>query len=384
MDWTDSRQEFHSPHVLPGAVLPKIGCVTKTTDGALPWRVTGLTADAKEIDDFLLTLATNDCSPQTLRSYAYDLLRWWRFLAAVGIRWDTATREDVRDLVLWMRQPRQEGRRAYSPTSINHMLSVLFVFYEHHARLGQGPVANPVPSAAMGMRRYEHHNPLASYQPQKRAPYRQRVVTGTPRALSHDLVDRVFTALTSVRDKALVAMYLATGARASELLGMKARDVDWGNQSIAVVSKGTRAYQWVPTSPDSLTWLRLYLGEMPLNSPEDALWRTLRRPYRPLQYSALRAMLVRVNKALGTGITLHDFRHTCASRLANDPSIPLTDVQAVLRHKHLTTTSKYIHTNTPDMVQRVLQHHEAPPNSTPTSDWGYDPSDMAELFGTLP
>lgn len=181
-----------------------------------------------------------------------------------------------------------------------------------------------------------------------------------------------------------MAMYLATGARASELLGMKARDVDWGNQSIAVVSKGTRAYQWVPTSPDSLTWLRLYLGEMPLNSPEDALWRTLRRPYRPLQYSALRAMLVRVNKALGTAITLHDFRHTCASRLANDPSIPLTDVQAVLRHKHLTTTSKYIHTNTQDMVQRVLQHHEAPPDSTPTRAWGYDPSDMAELFGTLP
>ena len=384
MDWTDSRQEFHSPRVLRGADLPRIGRVTRTADGALPWRVTGLTADAKEIDNFLLTLATNDCSPQTLRSYAFDLLRWWRFLAAIGIHWSTATREDVRDLVLWMRQPRQAGRRAYSPTSINHMLSVLFVFYEHHARLGQGPVANPVPSAAMGIRRYEHHNPLAPYQPQKRAPYRQRVVTGTPRALSHDLIDRVFTALTSTRDKALVAMYLATGARASELLGMKARDVDWGNQSIAVVSKGTRAYQWVPTSPDSLTWLRLYLGEMPLNSPEDALWRTLRRPYRPLQYSALRAMLVRVNKALGTGITLHDFRHTCASRLANDPSIPLTDVQAVLRHKHLTTTSKYIHTNTQDMVQRVLQHHEAPPNSTPTPAWGYEPSNMAELFDTLP
>jgi hypothetical protein len=64
MDWTDSRQEFHSPRVLPGADLPRIGRVTRTTDGALPWRVTGLTADAKEIDNFLLTLATNDCSPR--------------------------------------------------------------------------------------------------------------------------------------------------------------------------------------------------------------------------------------------------------------------------------------------------------------------------------
>lgn len=84
MDWTDSRQEFHSPRVLPSADLPKIGRVTKPADGALPWHVTGLTADAKEIDDFMLTLATNDCSPQTLRSYAFNSLRWCRFLAAVG------------------------------------------------------------------------------------------------------------------------------------------------------------------------------------------------------------------------------------------------------------------------------------------------------------
>lgn len=57
---------------------------------------------------------------------------------------------------------------------------------------------------------------------------------------------------------------------------MRGRDVDWGNQSIAVVSKGSRAYQWMPTSPDSLNWLRLYLNEMPLTSAEDALWLTLR------------------------------------------------------------------------------------------------------------
>lgn len=384
MDWIDSCQESYSPRVLPGTGLPRFGQVIRTTDNALPWRVAGLPTDPREVDDFLLTLAANDCSPQTIRSYAYDLLRWCRFLGLLGKSWDTSTREDVRDLVLWMRHPQGPRRRAYSPASINHMLSVLFVFYEHHARLGQGPVANPVPAAALGAGRQQHHNPLAPYRPHQRAPYRQRVVSGPPRALSQDLVDRVLAALTSTRDKALVAMYLATGARASELLGMTGRDIDWGNQLIAVVSKGTRAYQWVPTSPDSLTLLRMYMSEKPVTSLEDALWWTLRRPHRPLQYSAARAVLLRVNQTLGTGITLHDFRHTCASRLANDPAIPLTDVQAVLRHKHLTTTSKYIHTNTGDMVERVLRHHEAPAATTQTSAWGYDPSDMTELFGAMP
>lgn len=267
--------------------------------------------------------------------------------------------------------------------SINHMLSVMSVFYEHQARQGNGPVMNPVPAPASGVRRYAHQDPMDPYRLQQRAPYRQRVVGGLPRALSEDVVSQVFEALTSTRDRAMVALYLATGARASELLGMRGRDVDWGNQSIGVVSKGTRAYQWVPTSPDSLTWLRLYLNEMPLTSAEDALWWTLRRPYRPLQYSALRAVLERVNQNLGTSITLHDFRHTCATRLANDPSIPLTVVQAVLRHKHLTTTSQYIHTQTEDMVERVRRHHETPPAQAQTTLWGYNPSDMADLFGEL-
>lgn len=352
----------------------------------MPWRVAGLPAaeDALVIEDFLVTLAANDCSAQTVRSYAFDLLRWWRFLAVAGNRWVTARREDVRDLVLWMRQPQTpNGRRAYRPASINHILSVLSVFYEHQARQGKGPVTNPVPASAPGVRRYAHHDPLDPYRPQQRAPYRQRIIGGPTRALSDDVVNQVFEALTSTRDRAMIALYLATGARANELLGMRGRDVDWGTQSIGVVSKGTRAFQWVPTSPDSLIWLRLYLKEMPLRTPEDALWWTLRRPSRPLQYSALRAVIERVNQNLGTSITLHDFRHTCATRMANDPSIPLTDVQAVLRHKHLTTASQYIHTQTEEMVERVRRHHETPPAQAQTTLWGYNPSDMTDLFGEL-
>uniref|UniRef100_UPI00389A7A32 tyrosine-type recombinase/integrase n=1 Tax=Pigmentiphaga litoralis TaxID=516702 RepID=UPI00389A7A32 len=95
-------------------------------------------------------------------------------------------------------------------------------------------------------------------------------------------------------------------------------------------------------------------------------------------------MLERVNAKLGTSITLHDFRHTCATRLAGDPAIPLTDVQAVLRHAHLSTTSRYVHTQTEDMLARVRQHHQTPRPPRPTemsTAWGYSESDLADLFG---
>src|SRR5438094_4126084 len=37
-----------------------------------------------------------------VRSYAYVLSRWWRWLLAVEVPWDRASSTDVRDLVLWL------------------------------------------------------------------------------------------------------------------------------------------------------------------------------------------------------------------------------------------------------------------------------------------
>jgi integrase len=49
-------------------------------------------------------------------------------------------------------------------------------------------------------------------------------------------------------------------------------------------------------------------------------------------------MFNRPNDLLGANWTLHDLRHTASYRLARDPNMPLTDVQWVLGHAHLTTT----------------------------------------------
>ena len=76
---------------------------------------------------------------------------------------------------------------------------------------------------------------------------------------------------------------------------------------------------------------------------DEPLWRTLRRPFRPLRYDAARAMFTRANAALGSNCSLHDLRHTAAYRMARDPQMPLTDVQWVMGHAHLSTTQRYLH-----------------------------------------
>jgi len=82
-----------------------------------------------------------------------------------------------------------------------------------------------------------------------------------------------------------VAFWVSTGARAAELLGARRADADPGQQLISVIRKGTRALQPLPASPDAFVWLRLYQQQMhglvPAG-PDDPLWWTLRRPFRPL------------------------------------------------------------------------------------------------------
>jgi site-specific recombinase XerD len=180
---------------------------------------------------------------------------------------------------------------------------------------------------------------------QRSGRYRPKVVARAPRSIPDERFDALFAQLSSHRDRALVAFWVSTGARASELLGVTAADVDPGQQLITVIRKGTRALQPLPAAPDAFVWLRLYqaqLAELVPSGRDEPLWWTLRRPLRALSYDAARAMFTRANAALGSNWSLHDLRHTAAYRMARDPQMPLTDVQWVLGHAHLSTTQRYL------------------------------------------
>jgi integrase len=158
----------------------------------------------------------------------------------------------------------------------------------------------------------------------------------------------------------LVAFFCSSGARASELLGACCGDVDPGAQLVTVVRKGSRALQQLPASPDAFVWLRLYQAEMEglvSTARDEPLFWTLRRPFRRLNYHAARAMFARANVALGANWTLHDLRHTAAYRMAQDPEMPLVDVQWVLGHAHLQTTQTYLRPSAGDVVAAVRAHY---------------------------
>jgi integrase len=418
--------------------LPRWGRVV-TAEGVVPWQLLGAEDRPVEpVQGFLRDLVAQDASPASVRSYAFDLLRWWRFLAAVDIAWDRATSAEVRDLVLWLgrvQKPVAASRTAsvatagttnpvtgkpylgdgYAARTIRHSNAVLRAFYDFWIAEGRGPLVNPVPRerAAGGGRTGAHHNPLQPFIGQGRLRYNPRLPRRAPRAIPDAQWTRLFEALRSDRDRAIVAVAVSTGARAGELLGIRGGDVDWSEQLVQVRRKGTRAEQWLPASSDAFVWLRLYLSQIGNVAPGDPLWQTLRRrrvpgsdvvgrevspgsgvgARRALSYEALRAVIRRANAVLGTNWSMHDLRHTAALRMVRDGRLSLRDAQVILGHAHLATTALYLTEDDDAVIARVRAHLAGPPaGSTPPASTagatgllgpagqGYDPDDLAVLF----
>jgi integrase len=336
-----------------------------------------------------------------------DLLRWFRFLWAAGVAWDRAARSDARDFCRWLQlagkparphwrnagrpQPAAVPGGVYAPSVRAHSETVLRSFYDFHQEAGTGPLVNPFPldRSRRGGRAHAHHNPMEPFRPERSGLYRPAVPSRIPRSVPDEEFNEIFAALGSHRDRALVAFYVSTGARASELLSVSRGGVDPGRQLITVVRKGTREMQQLPACSDAFVWLRLYQLEMDGKLPRGSgqpLWWTLRRPFRPLTYHGVHRMFERAGAAAGTDATLHSLRHTAAYRMAEDPALPITDVQLVLGHALLTTTQLYLTPRKEDVIRRILAHHDeqvrqARQRAAPAPAPGYRPESLDVLFG---
>lgn len=403
--------------------LPQWGRVTDA-DGPVPWLVVDdCGVPVEPIRRYLADFVAAGNSAGSVRSYGYALLRWWRWLIAIGVVWNKATPAEARDLVLWMKQvtkPRRSPRTVsaatagtvnpitrkrhlgdqYESRTIRHSNAVVRAFYAFWIEdVCEGPLVNPVQldRRHRAQRPNARHNPLEPFRPEGRIRYNPKLPKRRPREMPDERWKDVFGAMRSNRDRALLSMGISCAARASELLGVRGVDLDWGDQLVRVIRKGTGAEQWLPASQESFVWLRLYLADLgePLG-PNEPVWWTLRRRDRgdglrrqPMNYEALRGVFRRVNTLLGTNWTMHDLRHTASLRMARDENLSLRDVQVILGHAHLATTAEvYIVEDEVQVVRRVLRHlaereHRAnqPPSQVAA---GYDGDDLAILLGGRP
>lgn len=400
--------------------MPSWGSVAPAA-GVVPWLVVDDAGHPIDpIKRYLADFMAQGNSAASARSYAFELLRWWRWLSAVGMEWDRATPAEGRDLVLWLLRATKPmaharsrsrstagmvnpvtGKRAlgdrYGARTIRHSNAVIRAFYEYWIERGGGPLVNPMPLDLRGRRANAHHDPTEPFRREGRIRYNPKLPKARPREIRDEQWLALFGALRSNRDRALLSLTLSNGARAAEILGVRMVDLDWGDQLVRVVRKGTRAEQWLPASPDAFVWLRLYLADLaePLR-PEEPIWWMLRQRDRgegpkrqTMSYDALRKVLTRANAELGTNWTMHDLRHTCALRMSRDEKLSARDIQTILGHAHLSTTvDTYLVEDQAEVVRRVSRHlierERQAASPPPDVAAGYDAADLAILLGGTP
>jgi integrase/recombinase XerD len=181
--------------------------------------------------------------------------------------------------------------------------------------------------------------------------------------------------LTGRRDHAMLHLAVQTGLRASELTGLRCRDIHLGTgPHVSCTGKG-RKRRVTPLTTDSVNLLRVWMAERG-GGPDDVLFLTNRGG--ALSHDALAQRLAlyvaRCPRLAGRTITPHVLRHTAATRLLH-AGVDITVIALWLGHESVATTQIYLRADL-ELKQRALDR-TAPAGTRPGR---YKPTDRLLAF----
>jgi integrase/recombinase XerD len=259
-------------------------------------------------------------SPYTLVAYAHDLRRLGAFARESG-RALPALRQA--DLVEFIGTLRERGLAARSVARSVHAVRGFYRFLVREGRLDTDPMEN------------------------LKAP---RAFKALPRFLSPAQVEALLAAPDvatplGVRDRAILEVFYATGLRVSELIGLRATDVDLRMGLVTCFGKG-RKERIVPLGEEAQRWVDRYLrevrGGMSRGREPGVLFLSNRG--RRLSRMGLWGIVRRhaVTAGVQAILTPHVLRHSFATHLL-ERGADLRALQAMLGHADISTTQIYTH-----------------------------------------
>lgn len=181
-----------------------------------------------------------------------------------------------------------------------------------------------------------------------------------PKTLSRDEVEALMArpnvdCPTGLRNRAMLALMHRSGLRVSELCGLELRDVKWQERQLHLRPEITKGRVEAVA----------YLDASSLELLER--WKAIRRHYaarRPHLFTTLRGgpvdrryvweMVARYARKAGIErpVWPHVLRHTYASELLAE-GFTVREVQHLLRHADIRTTSIYLHLMDADLARKI-------------------------------
>ena len=336
-----------------------------------------------EIEFISIALALLDgVVASTLRSYAKSMLRLCRFLWAIGSSPETMTRREFRAYLRWldrctqlpetMKVPNRHDPRRFkditghiSLTTLDHAESSVRSLYralEENEVIAVSPVPASRRSGLLkGMNPLDRPRPFirgATEPGEMTRRRRRRRKRREPLPLElreHLLAD------TTPRGRAMWRFMLESGPRINEVLTMQPQLMYLDENYVDVLGKGLDGgTRWVPISHaavDAFLEYQAFLASRGVHLvPGQPVWRSLRRPYGPIGYHAVRAiMATRLAKVSNKAYSPHALRHTAATAMLTELRLSVEQVQKVLGHEFITSTQIYLHADTAEATRSFVE-----------------------------
>lgn len=160
----------------------------------------------------------------------------------------------------------------------------------------------------------------------------------------------------------LIQLFYETGIRLSEMMGLKHRDIDFGNGQIKVLGKRNKV-RFVPVNTNMIDKLRQHMTHSHSNAADSALFQNEKG--QPLSRSSFYR---RVKSSLSLVTTQkkkspHVLRHSFATHMLNNGA-DLNHIKEILGHANLAATQIYTHLST-DRLKRIHAHLHPRENKSP-------------------
>jgi integrase/recombinase XerD len=260
-------------------------------------------------------------SPNTVESYARDLSALGGFADAQGVAVDRLERKD---LEVFVRQLMSSG---LAPRSVARAVACVRGFYKF-----------------VSTEQKREQSPADDLQP-------PRAWASLPKFLSLEDVDKLIaqpdtSTPRGLRDKALIEVLYATGLRVTELITLRAGDLNLEEGYLTCIGKGDKQ-RMVPLGHEAAEWVRRYLrdGRMAMLRSRPSPWLFVNaRDGGPLSRVGFWKVLKEygIKAGISSPLSPHVLRHSFATHLL-ERGADLRMIQVMLGHADLSTTQIYTH-----------------------------------------
>jgi len=283
-------------------------------------------------------------SIRTLERFIYTLRQFFNFLSTVA-------EKNAKDFII----------ADLDKITISHMKTFMKIFQDQ--KLDNSTVAEKIYSMAAFFK-YFNRQELMKGNPASLIETPKRIDKPIIR-LVNDEIPRILNCINNktrlangrrrvnekllVRDKTVMMMFLLTGIRLSELVGLDIGDIDLHNAQFTILGKGGKHY-WICMNDELAHQVRAYIDQLEYSSTDEPLFRS---------FTGTRFLTKNVNEmvkqyarwaGIKTKISPHALRRTFGTNMYKKTR-DITVVSDLLRHSNINTTKKH-YVDVDDIVMR--------------------------------